>query len=221
MVAPLGVFGILAPVVGEYGLEILLPLIMVIVAVATGCLLHIIVVYGAVVKSLGKISPIKFLKGMSPAFLFAFSSASSAATLPLSMKNAQENVGVSKSTSSFVLPLGATINMDGTALYNGVAVVFIAQFYSESLSALDIVTVLLVATLAAIGTAGVPGAGLIMLTITLAAIGLPLEGIALVAAIDRILDMMRTATNILGDSACAVYIDRSEHKDRAFQDEAA
>ncbi|GAK05035.1 proton/glutamate symport protein [Geomicrobium sp. JCM 19037] len=159
MVAPLGVFGILAPVVGEYGLEVLLPLIMVIVAVATGCLLHIFAVYASIVKLLGKISPIKFLKGMSPAFLFAFSSASSAATLPLSMKNAQENVGVSKSTSSFVLPFGATINMDGTALYNGVAVVFIAQFYSESLSALDIVTVMLVATLAAIGTAGVPGAG--------------------------------------------------------------
>ncbi|MBB6449941.1 Na+/H+-dicarboxylate symporter [Geomicrobium halophilum] len=219
-VAPIGVFGILAPVVGEHGLSVLLPLLMVIIAVAVGCLIHILLVYGSAVKLLGRISPWKFLKGMSPAFLFGFTSASSAATLPLSMKNVQENVGVSNKTSSFVLPLGATINMDGTALYNGVAVLFIAQFYGIELAFLEIVTVMLIATLAAIGTAGVPGAGLIMLTITLTAIGLPLEGIALVAAVDRTLDMLRTATNILGDSTCAVWIERSEHKEKAFQPHA-
>ncbi|QDI92400.1 dicarboxylate/amino acid:cation symporter [Salicibibacter halophilus] len=217
--APLGVFGILAPVVGEHGLAVLMPLLVVIAALAVGCLIHILVVYGSTVRYLGKISPLKFFKGMTPAFLFAFSSASSAATIPLSMKNVQENVGVSNKTSSFIIPLGATINMDGTTLYNGVAVMFIAQFYGIQLSFLEIATVMIVATLAAIGTAGVPGAGLIMLTITVTAIGLPIEGIALVAAIDRILDMIRTGTNILGDSACAVYVERSEHKDKAFQSE--
>ncbi|QQK75015.1 dicarboxylate/amino acid:cation symporter [Salicibibacter cibarius] len=216
-VAPLGVFGILAPVVGEHGLAVLMPLFVVIAALAVGCLLHILLIYGSTVRFLGKISPLKFFKGMTPAFLFAFSSASSAATIPLSMKNVQENVGVSNKTSSFVIPLGATINMDGTALYNGVAVLFIAQFYGVQLSFLEIGTVMVVATLAAIGTAGVPGAGLIMLTITLTAVGLPLEGVALVAAIDRILDMIRTGTNILGDSAATVYVERSEYKDKAFQ----
>ncbi|QQK79114.1 dicarboxylate/amino acid:cation symporter [Salicibibacter cibi] len=216
-VAPLGVFGILAPVVGEHGLAVLMPLFVVILALAVGCLLHILFIYGGTVRLLGKISPLRFFKGMTPAFLFAFSSASSAATIPLSMKNVQENVGVSNKTSSFIIPFGSTINMDGTALYNGVAVLFIAQFYGVQLSFLEIGTVMIVATLAAIGTAGVPGAGLIMLTITLTAVGLPLEGVALVAAIDRILDMIRTGTNILGDSAAAVYVERSEYKDKAFQ----
>ncbi len=214
--APIGVFGIMAPIVGNYGLAILLPLAKVIAAVAVACILHVVIVYALAVKKLGKISPIQFFKGMAPATMVAFSTSSSAATLPVTMKNAQENVGVSKETSSFVLPLGSTINMDGGAIYQGVAVIFIAQFFGYSLSAMDFVIVVLTATLASIGAAGVPGAGLIMLTMVLTSVGLPIEGVALVAAIDRILDMFRTATNVLGDATGAVVIDRSENKDKAF-----
>jgi Na+/H+-dicarboxylate symporter len=155
-------------------------------------------------------SPFQFFKGIAPAGLFAFSSASSAGTLPLTMKNTEENVGVSKRTSSFVLPLGATINMDGTAIYQGVAVLFIAQFYGIELTMTQLLLVVLTATLASIGTAGVPGAGMIMLTLVLTTIGLPLEGIALVAGIDRILDMFRTSVNVIGDAAGAVVVDRTE-----------
>ncbi|MDQ0252863.1 Na+/H+-dicarboxylate symporter [Evansella vedderi] len=214
--APIGVFGIMAPIVGDYGLAILMPLMKVILAVALACILHVAVIYSLAVKTLGKISPLQFFKGMAPAAAVAFSTSSSAATLPLTMKNATENVGVSKETSSFVLPLGATINMDGGAIYQGVAVIFIAQFFGHSLSFLDIGIVMLTATLASIGAAGVPGAGLIMLTMVLTSVGLPIEGVALVAAIDRILDMFRTATNVLGDATGSVVVERSENKEKAF-----
>ncbi len=137
-------------------------------------------------------SPIKFFKGISPAALVAFSTASSAGTLPVTIKNTNENLGVPNKISSFVLPLGATINMDGTAIYQGVAVVFIAQFYNLNLSFTQLLTVVLITILASIGTAGVPGAGMIMLAMVLTSVNMPLEGIALIAGIDRILDMMRT-----------------------------
>ncbi|MFA9560008.1 dicarboxylate/amino acid:cation symporter [Evansella sp. AB-rgal1] len=219
--APIGVFGIMAPIVGDYGLAILMPLMKVIAAVALACILHVVVIYGLAVKTLGKISPLQFFKGMAPAAAVAFSTSSSAATLPLTMKNATENVGVSKETSSFVLPLGATINMDGGAIYQGVAVIFVAQFFGHSLSVLDFGIVMLTATLASIGAAGVPGAGLIMLTMVLTSVGLPIEGVALVAAIDRILDMFRTATNVLGDATGSVVVDRSENKEKAFTQKSA
>lgn len=213
MLAPIGVFGLVAPIVGDHGLSILLPLLKVIIAVAVACIIHVAVTYSIAVKTLGKMSPLTFLKGIAPAAIFAFSSASSAGTLPLTIKNTTENLGVSKGTSSFVLPLGATINMDGTAIYQGVAVLFIAQFYGIELSIMQLLSVVLIATLASIGTAGVPGAGLIMLTLVLTYIDLPLEGIALIAGIDRILDMFRTSVNVIGDASAAVIVDHTEPLD--------
>ena len=162
-VAPIGVLGLLAPVIGQYGLVVLLPLLKVILAVYIACILHAAVVYSTAVKTWGKMSPIKFFKGISPAALVAFSTASSSGTLPMTIKNTNENLGVPNKISSFVLPLGATVNMDGTAIYQGVAVIFIAQFYNLNLSFSQLLTVVLITILASIGTAGVPGAGMIML----------------------------------------------------------
>jgi Na+/H+-dicarboxylate symporter len=211
-VAPIGILGLVAPVVGEYGLAVLMPLLKVIIAVALACVVHMIFIYSMAVKKFAKMSPITFFKGMAPAAIVAFSTCSSAGTLPVTLKNTQENLGVSKKISSFVLPLGATINMDGTAIYQGVAVVFIAQFYGLELSLLQLTMVVLTAVLASIGAAGVPGAGVIMLAMVLSSAGLPLEGIALVAGIDRILDMFRTTTNILGDASAAVVVAATENE---------
>lgn len=218
ILVPIGVFGLLAPVVGQYGLAVIMPLLKIILAMLVACLIHVAFVYGTAVRTFGRMSPVKFFKGIFPAAAVAFSTCSSAGTLPVTMKNTQENLGVSRETSSFVLPLGATINMDGTAIYQGIAVMFIAQYFGTALTFNQLFTVLIVATLASIGAAGVPGAGLVMLTMVLAAINLPLEGIALVAGIDRILDMMRTSVNIVGDASAAVFVDRSEKK---HQDAAA
>src|SRR5699024_4706024 len=184
--APIGVFGLIAPIVGEYGASVLLPLLKVILAVAIACILHAIIVYSLSAKLFANMNPFVFFKGIAPAALVAFSTASSAGTLPVTLKNTQENLGVSNKISSFVLPLGATINMDGTAIYQGVAVVFIAQFYGLDLTLMQLLTVVITTVLASIGTAGVPGAGMIMLAMVLGSIGLPLEGIALIAGIDRI-----------------------------------
>lgn len=202
---PLGIFGLLAPIVGTYGPSVLMPLIKVIIAMVVAVIVHVALVYSAAVKSFGKMSPYYFFKGIFPAASVAFATCSSSGTLPVTMKNTQENLGVSKGTSSFVLPLGATINMDGTAIYQGIAVMFIAQYFGVELTMAQILIVALMGTLASIGAAGVPGAGLIMLTMVLTAVNLPLEGIALIAGIDRILDMLRTSVNIIGDaSACVV-----------------
>src|SRR5699024_8355283 len=208
--APIGVLGLVAPIVGEYGPSVLLPLLKVIIAVAVACLVHAVVVYSLLAKIFANMSPFVFFKGIAPAAVVAFSTASSAGTLPVTMKNTQENLGVSNKISSFVLPLGTTINMDGTAIYQGVAVVFIAQFYGLDLTIMQLLTVVITTVLASVGTAGVPGAGLIMLAMVLGSIGLPLEGIALIAGIDRILDMFRTTANIVGDASAAVVVAGSE-----------
>ncbi|KKK37109.1 sodium:dicarboxylate symporter [Mesobacillus campisalis] len=210
--APIGIFGILAPIVGNYGLDILLPLLKVILAVAIGCLLQVLVTYSIAVRTLGKMSPLAFIKGIAPAGIVAFTTASSSGTLPVTIKNTQENLAVSKEVSSFVLPLGSTINMDGSAIYQGVAAVFIAQFFGVDLSMGQIVTIAFMAVVVSIGAAGVPGAGLIMLTMVLQSVNLPLEGIALIAAIDRILDMFRTSTNVIGDASAAVVVQHQENK---------
>lgn len=202
---PIGIFGLLAPIVGTYGLSVLLPLMKVIIAMIVAVVVHVALVYTMAVKTLGKMPPMQFFKGIFPAASVAFATCSSSGTLPVTMKNTQENLGVTKETSSFVLPLGATINMDGTAIYMGITVMFIAQYFGESLSMSQILIVALMGTLASIGAAGVPGAGLIMLTMVLTAVNLPLEGIALIAGIDRVLDMFRTSVNVMGDaSACVV-----------------
>jgi len=208
--APIGILGLVAPVVGAYGLSVLLPLLKVILAVFVACIAHMVLVYSSAVKVFAKMNPLRFFKGMTPAGIVAFSTASSAGTLPVTIKNVEENLGVPKKISSFVLPLGATINMDGTAIYQGVSVVFIAQFFNLDLSLMQLLTVVLTTVLASIGTAGVPGAGLIMLTMVLSSVGLPLEGIALIAGIDRILDMLRTLVNIIGDASAAVVVAGSE-----------
>lgn len=208
--APIGILGLVAPIIGEYGASVLLPLLKVILAVAIACILHAVIVYSTSVNIFAKMNPLTFFKGIAPAAAVAFSTASSAGTLPVTIKNTQENLGVSNKISSFVLPLGATINMDGTAIYQGVAVIFIAQFYDLNLTIMQLITVVLTTVLASIGTAGVPGAGMIMLAMVLGAVGLPLEGIALIAGIDRILDMCRTTVNIVGDASCAVAVAGSE-----------
>lgn len=210
--APIGVFGLIAPIVGQYGVSVLLPLIKLILVVYAGCILHALLVYSGSVKLFGNYSPLKFFKGIAPASLVAFSTSSSSGTLPITMKSAEENLGVSKKVSSFVLPLGATINMDGTALYQGVCVLFVAQFMGIELSIMQQLIIVLTATLASIGTAGVPGAGLIMLSMVITAVGLPLEAIALVAGVDRILDMVRTSVNVTGDASAAVVVQALEDK---------
>lgn len=207
--APIGVFGLITPVVAANGPAVLLPLLKVVIAVYLGCLLHAVIVYGAMLQFIGKISPVKFFKGIAPAQLLAFTSCSSGGSLPVNMACVQK-LGVSKEISSFVLPLGATINMDGTAVYQGVCALFIAQIYGVDLTSGQLLTVILTGTLASIGTAGVPGAGFIMLTMILTAVGLPLEGSALIAGIDRILDMPRTCVNITGDATVCYLIDKSE-----------
>ena len=210
-VAPIGVFALITPVVAANGPAVLLPLLKVIIAVYVGCILHAGIIYSLAVKTLGNMSPYKFFKGFFPAMVVAFTTCSSSATLPISMQ-CTEDLGVSKEVASFVQPLGATINMDGTALYQGVCALFVAQVYGIDLSIGQQITVILTATLASIGTAGVPGAGLIMLTLVLQSVGLPLEAVALVAGIDRILDMARTTVNVTGDASAAVIVEYSEQK---------
>jgi Na+/H+-dicarboxylate symporter len=208
--APYGVFALIATTVGTHGLSVLIPFAKLIGAVYLGVIIHAVVIYSGMTSIIAKMSPVKFFRGFSDATLLAFSTCSSSATLPLSMRVAQENLGVSPSISSFVQPLGATINMDGTALYQGVCALFVAQAYGIHLGFGGQLTVLLTALLASIGTAGVPGAGLVMLTLVLTSVGLPLEGVALIAGVDRILDMARTACNVTGDAACAVVVAKTE-----------
>ncbi|MEW6621601.1 MAG: dicarboxylate/amino acid:cation symporter [Bacillota bacterium] len=211
-VAPYGVFALILPVAAAHGPSVLWPLGKVIGAMYLGAILHVLIVYTAALKGFTKLSLPEFYKGIFPAQLIAFSTCSSAATLPATIKCTEENLGVSKSTSSFVLPLGATVNMDGTAVYQGVAALFVAQVYALDLTLGQQLTIVLTGTLASIGAAGVPGAGLIMLTMVLTSVNLPLEAIALVAGIDRILDMARTTVNITGDAVAAVVVDATEAK---------
>ena len=180
------------------------------IAVIIGLLLHISIVYLGLLKLLTPLKIPQFFKAIAPAQLLAFSTSSSGATLPVTMRQCKEKLGTSKETTSFVLPLGATINMDGTALYQAVAAVFIAQASGMSLDMGDQLTIVITAVLASIGTAAVPGAGIIMLVIILEAVGIPGEGIALILGVDRILDMLRTTTNVTGDAAVCAIIAHSE-----------
>ena len=207
----IGVFALICPVVAQNGPEVLLPLLKVILVAYTGYVIHMVVVYSSSVKCFAGLSPIKFFREMSRPILVAFSSASSVGTLPFNIE-ATERLGARKEISSFVLPLGATINMDGTAIYQGVCAIFIAQIFGIDLTLSQQITIILTATLASIGTAGVPGSGMIMLAMVLQSVGLPLEGIALVAGIDRILDMGRTVVNITGDAACCICVNAWDNK---------
>lgn len=212
--SPIGVFCLITPVVAENGPNILGNLLAVLLVAYAGYIIHMVAVYSATVSMLGKMSPIRFFSGMAPAMIMAFSSASSVGTLPLNLE-CVEKMGGRRDVASFVLPLGATINMDGTAIYQGVCAIFIAACFKVDLTLGQQLTIILTATLASIGTAGVPGAGMIMLAMVLQSVNLPIEGIALVAGIDRIFDMGRTTVNITGDAACALIVSRLEEKKEA------
>ena len=218
--SPIGVFCLLCPVIAENGATIIGSLAMVLLTAYICYIVHAVVVYSIAVKTMGGMSPIKFFQGMLPAIMFAFSSASSVGTLPINMECTQK-LGASKEVSSFVLPLGATINMDGTAIYQGVCAIFIAACYGIQLTFPQMITIVLTATLASIGTAGVPGAGMVMLTMVLTSVGLPVEGVALVAGVDRIFDMGRTTVNITGDASCTVIVSNLEKKKEARKNKNA
>ena len=210
-ITPLGVFCLMTNVVAENGPKIVGTLALVIGVAYLGYLLHVVLIYGASVKFLSGMSPLKFAKGIAPAFICAFTTTSSNATLPLNIECCNK-MGAEPEISSFVLPLGATINMDGTAIYQAVATVFIAACYGIDLTLSKMAMVVLTATLASVGTAGVSGAGMIMLAMVLTSIGIPVEGIAIIAGVDKIFDMGRTALNITGDATCALWISRLEQK---------
>ncbi|WP_195258909.1 dicarboxylate/amino acid:cation symporter [Bacillus paralicheniformis] len=210
--APYGTFGLIAGAIGSQGWDAIKAMGLYMIVVILALFIHTIVTYGSAIALLAKRNPLTFFKDFSEVMLVAFSTSSSNATLPVSMDVAQRKLKVPEPISSFVQPLGATINMDGTAIMQGVATVFIAQVYGNDLSLTQLLMVVLTAVLASIGTAGVPGVGLIMLAMVLQTVGLPVEGIALILGIDRLLDMIRTAVNTTGDAACAVIVTETEKK---------
>jgi Na+/H+-dicarboxylate symporter len=214
--APYAVFALIASVISRFGLDVLQSLAVYSGVVVLGLLLHAFGTYGTLVTLLARINPLEFFRRIREVPLIAFSTSSSNATLPVTIETAEEELGVSNGVASFVLPLGATINMDGTALYQGVATVFIAQVYGVDLSFAELLTVVLTATLASIGTAGVPSAGIITLILVLQSVGMAGQaaaGIALILGVDRILDMLRTAVNVTGDLSCAAFVARTEGED--------
>lgn len=210
MIAPYAVFALIVGQIAELGLDILGSLAVYSLVVVAGLATMMFVIYPIGFKVLGGVPMGRFYKAISPAQLLAFSSASSSATLPVTMECCEQRLGIKEEVSSFVLPIGATINMDGTALYQGVAAVFIAQLYQMDLSIAQQLTIVLTATLASIGTAGVPGVGMIMLVIVLQSVSIPLEGIAVILGVDRILDMCRTSCNVTGDCMVCALVASSE-----------
>jgi len=208
--APLGVFGIIARIVATTGFDAFQSLGFYFLVVLMGLAFHAFVTLPVLLSVLGKMNPIRHYKGMIPALLTAFSTCSTIVTLPLTMKAVTEHSGASQRVANFVLPIGATVNMDGTALYECVATIFIAQAYGIPLSFTAQLIIVLTALLASIGAASVPMSGLVMMSVILKAVGLPLEGVAIILAVDRILDMFRTTVNVLGDSCGAVIVSRLE-----------
>ncbi|MFN1512157.1 dicarboxylate/amino acid:cation symporter [Vibrio owensii] len=208
--APYGVFFLMAKLFTGLGLSAIFNLAEYFVVLAGTLLMHGLVTYSLMLKGFTGLNPITFLRKMEDAIMFAFSTASSNATIPVTMETAKHRMGVENRVSSFTVPLGATVNMDGTAIMQGVATAFIAQAFNIDLTMGDYLMVIMTATLASIGTAGVPGVGLVMLAMVLNQVGLPLEGIALIMGVDRLLDMIRTAVNITGDSAVTIIVAKSE-----------
>ena len=212
-IAPYAVFALIASVVAQFGLDLLRSLFIYSLVVVLGLLLHLFGTIGIMVRLAARLNPVSFFKRVIEVPIFAFSTSSSSATLPVSISTAQNKLGISREVSGFVLPLGATINMDGTALYQAVAVMFIAQIYGIPISLTGQLTIVLTATLASVGAAGVPSSGIITLIIVLQSVGLGAQveaGIALILGVDRILDMLRTAVNVTGDMSCAAFVARSE-----------
>ena len=216
LIAPLGVFCLMITLFSNMGFTAISDLLIYFLTVAGILILHFLVTYSLMVKFLANVNPIVFFRRFAPVIAYAFSTSSSNATLPITLENVEHRLGVKNEVASFTVPLGATINMDGTAIMQGVATVFIAQAFSIDISMTGYLMVILTATLASIGTAGVPGVGLITLALVLQQVGLPVEGIALIIGVDRLLDMMRTAVNVSGDATISTIVAQSEGKfDRA------
>ena len=209
MFAPFGVFALITNTFSTVGADAIGSLVKYKLAVLLGLLLHVVVVYGGSLKVFTKVSFIGFVRKFSKVAAVTFSTASSNASVPVSLE-LMEEMGVSKSIRSFTIPMGATINMDGTAIMQGVAALFIAQVYGVHLGINDMLTIVLTATLASVGTAGVPGVGMIMLSMVLQSVGLPLEGIGLIMGVERIIDMFRTTVNVMGDNTCTLVVASSE-----------
>jgi DAACS family dicarboxylate/amino acid:cation (Na+ or H+) symporter len=221
--APYGVFALIGKTLATQGIDVLLPLLGYFLTLTAALALHAFGTYPLLLATLGGLNPLTFLRKMRDPATFAFSTASSGATIPVTLRTAEAKMGVDNSVAAFTIPLGATINMDGTAMMQGVATVFIANVYGVDLGMTDYLMVVLTATLASIGTAAVPGVGLVMLTMVLNQVGLPLEGIGLILGVDRILDMMRTVCNVTGDCAVTCIIAKGEKAidEAVFNDPAA
>jgi Na+/H+-dicarboxylate symporter len=204
--APLGVFCMIARTFANLGFDAFLPLIKYMAGVTIGLAIQCFIVYMLLLLLFTRLNPLKFLKKFFPVMAFAFSTSTSNATIPMSIDTLEEKIGVSRKVSSFTIPLGATINMDGTSIMQGVAVIFAAQAYGIHLGVTGYLTVIATATLASIGTAGIPSVGLVTLSMVFTAVGLPVEAISLIMGVDRILDMMRTAVNITGDAVCTTIV---------------
>ncbi len=209
-IAPLGIFCLIAKTFSSQGIDSILELLKYFIGVVIVLLIHLFIVYLPLVKLIAKVNIINFFSGLKQALLFAFSTSSSSATIPITLNNLEKSFNVKKKVSSFTVPLGATINMDGTAIMQGMATIFIANFYGIELIFTDFLTIILTAALASIGTAGVPGVGMIMLGMVLNQVGLPLEGIAIVMGVDRLLDMLRTSLNVAGDATVTLLINKLE-----------
>lgn len=212
-VAPLGVFALISKVVASTGVDVLVKLVGFVVVTLIAFVIHT-GVYQIMLVSMAKMNPIKFFKNFLNVISVAFSTSSSNATIPVNIETLSEKFGVSEEISSFTIPLGATVNMDGTAIMQGVAAVFIANLYNIQLGPTQYIGIILTAVLASVGTAGVPGAGMLMLSLVLKQAGLPLEGIGVVIGVDRIIDMFRTVVNITGDAVCTIVVAKSENEIR-------
>ena len=212
VIAPVGIFCLISKTFATQGLGSIIELAKYFFVVVFVLILHVIFVYLPIIRIIGKTKVINFFNGIKEALIFAFSTSSSSATIPVTLENLKKNLAVKDKIASFTVPLGATINMDGTAIMQGVATVFIANAYGFDLSLIDYLNIILTSTLASIGTAGVPGVGIIMLGMVLNQVGLPLEGIALIMGVDRFLDMLRTTVNVAGDSMVSIVINKSEKK---------
>lgn len=216
--APIGVFGLVAKTVAATGFQSFYPLLSFFITVVLALAIHLLLVMPVILKLVAGVNPLRHFKAMSPALLTAFSTASSSSTLPLTMRCVEDKAKVSNKTASFVLPLGATINMDGTALYECVAAMFIAQAYGLELSFATQFLIVFTALITSIGVAGIPAASLVAITVILGVIGLPIEAIGLLLVTDRILDMMRTAVNVFSDSCCAVVVAKTEGEEQVLKD---
>ncbi len=208
--APIGVFCLMSVMISKFGTTMLLELLTMVLTIYAGCLIHALVVYSGMLVFISRLNPIRFFKGMADAMIFAFSTTSSAATLPIALRCTQKNLGVAKSISEFIMPLGASINMNGLTLYLGVAAVFAANLYGIELSMWQFILIIITSTVAAMGASGVPGSALFVMALVMSSIGIPLTVIGIIAAVDRIIDMMTTTTNITGDALTAVMVAKSE-----------